>query len=69
VARRIAAKAPVAVAATKEMISYARDHSVAESFSYLNALQPGIFSLEDIQRSVAAKGGDAQYADLPALKM
>jgi enoyl-CoA hydratase len=69
VARRIAAKAPVAVAATKEMISYARDHSVGESFSYLNALQPGIFSLEDIQRSVAAKGGDAQYADLPALKM
>ena len=68
VARRIAAKAPVAVGATKEMISYARDHSVAESFSYLNALQPGIFSLEDIQRSVAAKGGDAQYADLPALR-
>ncbi len=68
VARRIAAKAPVAVAATKAMISYARDHSVAESFSYLNALQPGIFSLEDIQRSVAAKGGDAQYADLPSLR-
>jgi len=68
VARRIAAKAPVAVAATKEMISFARDHSVAESFSYLNALQPGIFSLEDIQRSVAAKGGEAQYADLPALR-
>jgi len=66
VARRIAAKAPVAVAATKEMVSYARDHSVAESFAYLNALQPGIFSIEDIQRSVAAKGGAAEYADLPA---
>ncbi len=68
VAKRIAAKAPVAVAATKEMISYARDHSVAESFTYLNALQPGIFNLEDIRRSVAAKGGDAGYADLPALR-
>ena len=66
VARRIAAKAPVAVAATKEMVSYARDHSVAESFAYLNALQPGIFSIEDIRRSVAAKGGAAEYADLPA---
>jgi enoyl-CoA hydratase len=66
VARRIAAKAPVAVAATKEMVSYSRDHSVAESFAYLNALQPGIFSIEDIQRSVAAKGGAAEYADLPA---
>ena len=46
VARRIAAKAPVAVAATKQMISYTRDHSVAESFGYLNALQPAIFDIE-----------------------
>jgi len=67
VARRIASKAPVAVAATKQMISFTRDHSVAESFEYLNALQPGIFSIEDIRRTVAAKGGAAEYADLPAL--
>jgi len=67
IARRIASRAPVAVAATKRMISYTRDHSVAESFEYLNALQPGIFSIEDIQRSVAAAGGGAPaaYADLP----
>ena len=67
VARRIAAKAPVAVAATKQMISYARDHSVAESFAYLNALQPGIFSVEDIRRAVAAarKGEPAAFDDLP----
>lgn len=67
-ARRIACKAPVAVAASKQMISYTRDHSVAESFEYLNTLQPGIFSIEDIRRSVtAAKGGAAPaYADLPA---
>jgi len=67
VAQRIAAKAPVAVAATKQMISYTRGHSVAESFAHLNALQPGIFSIEDIRRTVAAKGGAAEYADLPAL--
>jgi enoyl-CoA hydratase len=67
VAQRIAAKAPVAVAATKQMISFTRDHSVAESFEYLNALQPGIFSIEDIRRTVAAKGGAAEYADLPAI--
>ena len=53
VARRIASKAPVAVAATKEMISYTRDHTVAESFEYLNALQPGIFSIEDIKQALA----------------
>lgn len=53
-ARRIAEKAPVAVQATKKMISYTRDHSVAESFDYLNALQPAIFDLGEIQRAVKA---------------
>jgi enoyl-CoA hydratase len=67
VARKIASKAPIAVTATKEMISYSRDHSVAESFNFLNALQPGIFSVEDIQRAVAAgkSGTAAEYGDLP----
>lgn len=67
VARRIASKAPVAVAATKHMISYTRDHGVASSFDYLNALQPGIFNGEDIQRAVAAgkSGKPAEFADLP----
>lgn len=54
VARRIAAKAPVAVQATKKMISYTRDHPVAESFDYLNALQPAIFDIEEIKRSLKA---------------
>jgi enoyl-CoA hydratase len=56
VARRIAAKAPVAVQATKRMISYTRDHSVAESFEYLNALQPAIFDIEEIERALRAGG-------------
>jgi enoyl-CoA hydratase len=55
IGRRIAAKAPVAVAATKQMISYTRDHSVAESFAYLNALQPAIFDIEEIRRALAKK--------------
>ena len=55
VAKRIASKAPVAVAATKQMISYTRDHSVAESFEYLNALQPAIFDLEEIRRALARR--------------
>ena len=54
VARRIASKAPVAIAATKQMISYTRDHTVAESFEYLNALQPGIFDIEEIKRALKA---------------
>ncbi len=70
VAKKIAAKAPVAIAASKEMISYARDHSLAESFAYLNALQPGVFSPEDIGRAVAAQksGQAADFADLAPLR-
>jgi len=57
VARRIASKAPVAVAATKKMVSYTRDHSVAQSFEYLNALQPSIFDIEEIKRVLKNRRG------------
>lgn len=69
VAAKIAARAPLAIAATKEMISYARDHSVAESFAYLNALQPGVFDPDDIARAIAAQkaGTGAAFADLSPL--
>jgi enoyl-CoA hydratase len=67
VARRIAAKSPVAVSATKVMISQARDHSVADSFAYLNAVQPGIFSIDDIRKSVGAMKArtPVEFPDLP----
>ena len=70
VAAKIAAKAPLAIAASKEMISYARDHSVAESFAYLNALQPGVFNPQDIARAVMAQksGKAAEFADLAPKK-
>jgi enoyl-CoA hydratase len=70
VAQKIAARAPVAVAASKEMINYTRDHSVAESFTYMNALQPGVFDPEDIARAVAAQknGQPAAFADLPPIQ-
>ena len=70
VAHKIAAKAPVAIAATKEMIDYTRDHSVADSLAYLNALQPGVFDPEDIARAVTAQksGQPAAFADLAPIK-
>jgi enoyl-CoA hydratase len=70
VAHKIAARAPVAVAASKEMLNYTRDHSVAESFTYMNALQPGVFDPEDIARAVAAQkaGAPAAFADLPPIR-
>ncbi|MBL8382386.1 MAG: enoyl-CoA hydratase/isomerase family protein [Burkholderiales bacterium] len=69
VAQRIAGKAPMAIAATKEMIGYARDHGVEASFAYLNALQPGVFDSADIARAVAAQktGQAAEFADLPPI--
>jgi enoyl-CoA hydratase len=70
VAHKIAARAPVAVAASKELLSYTRDHSVAESFTYMNALQPGVFDPEDIARAVAAQkaGQPAVFADLAPIQ-
>jgi len=43
---------------------------VAESFEHLNALQPGIFSIDDIRRSVAAMKAKTpvEYGDLPPLR-
>jgi enoyl-CoA hydratase len=66
VAQKIASKAPVAIAATKEMISYARDHSVAESFTMLNALQPAVFSAADVQSAMMARS-KKQLADFANL--
>ncbi len=71
VAQKIASKAPVAIAATKEMVSYARDHSVAESFAMLNALQPSVFSATDIQVAMIARSKRelAQFADLAPIDL
>jgi len=66
VARRIASRHPLSVAASKEMVSYARDHSVAEAFAYLNARQPGLFDIEAVRAAASARKGEAPaFADLP----
>jgi enoyl-CoA hydratase len=71
VAQKIASKAPVAIAATKQMVSYARDHSVAESFAMLNALQPSVFSAADIQAAMIARSKKqvAEFSDLAPLSL
>ncbi len=66
VARRIAEKHPLSVAASKEMISYARDHSVADAYAYLNARQPGLFDVEQVRAAALARGAKAaEFEDLP----
>jgi enoyl-CoA hydratase len=48
VAREIAAHSPLAVHGSKEMLNYARDHSVAESLQYMAAWQSGMFQPADM---------------------
>ena len=69
IAQKIAAKSPVAIAATKEMVSYARDHSVAESFAMLNALQPSVFDPAEIQKALQARAlkQSAEFSNLPSI--
>ena len=43
VADEIAAKSPLAIWGSKEMINYARDHSVADGLNYIATWQTGMF--------------------------
>jgi len=55
-AAQIAAKSPLAIWGSKEMITYARDHSVADGLNYIATWQTGMFQPADMMESFAAKG-------------
>lgn len=54
-ARQIAAHSPLAVAGSKAMLNYARDHSVADSLNYMATWQAGMFQATDLMESMHAK--------------
>lgn len=54
IAAQIASNSPMAVSGCKEMLNYARDHSVADSLSYMATWQSGMFQMPDIQEAMAA---------------
>lgn len=56
IAREIAAKSPLAIWGSKEMLNYARDHSVADGLNYIATWQTGMFQPADMMESFAAKG-------------
>jgi enoyl-CoA hydratase len=56
IARDIAAKSPLAVRGSKEMILYGRDHSVADGLNYIATWNAGMLSSQDLMGSVAAQG-------------
>lgn len=55
VARQIAEKSPLAVWGTKEMLNYARDHSVEDSLNYIATWQTGMFQPKDMAETFTAK--------------
>ena len=56
IAKQIAAHSPLAVAGCKEMINYARDHSVADSLNYMSVWQSGMLEPEnDMMETFVAK--------------
>jgi enoyl-CoA hydratase len=68
IAREIATKSPLAVWGSKEMLTYARDHSVADSLNHIATWQTGMFQPSDMLESFTAKaeGREPQYPDLIA---
>jgi enoyl-CoA hydratase len=69
-AREIASKAPLAVAGSKVMINYARDHSIKDALDYIATWQVGMFSPALMQEAFAAKQEkrDGDFPDLLPLR-
>ncbi|MCB1854241.1 MAG: crotonase/enoyl-CoA hydratase family protein [Halieaceae bacterium] len=55
IARAIAAKSPLAVRGSKEMLLYSRDHSVAEGLNYIATWNAGMLSRADLQAGLQAQ--------------
>lgn len=65
VAGQIAAKSPLAIRGTKEMIRYSRDHSVADGLNYIATWNAAMLQSEDLKLAVAAHMSKkpAEFAD------
>ncbi len=70
IAAEIASKSPLAVHGSKEMITYARDHSVDDSLKYIAAWQTGMFQPADMMETFTAKGEgrDPSFDDLGEIR-
>jgi enoyl-CoA hydratase len=61
IANEIAARSPLAVLGCKEMINYARDHSVSDSLDYMAVWQSGMFQPQnDMMETFTAKAEKRQ---------
>lgn len=71
VAAEIAARTPLGIWGTKEMLNYARDHSVEDGLNYIATWQTGMFHPTDLLEGITAQAEkrDPEFDDLlPAPK-
>lgn len=66
IAQEIASKSPLAIWGTKEMATYTRDHTVADSLRHMAAWQSGMFQPADMMETFVAKteGREPAFDDL-----
>jgi enoyl-CoA hydratase len=69
-AREIAGKSPLAVAGSKVMINYARDHTIKDALDYIAVWQTGMFSPAHMGEAFKAKAEkrDGDFPDLLPLR-
>ncbi len=70
VAAEIAGKAPLAVSGCKRIITYARDHSTADTLDYIRLWNASHLQREEIAEAMQARAEKrpAQFVDLPAIR-
>ncbi len=70
VAREIAQRSPLAVWGSKEMLNYARDHTIADGLDYIATWQTGMFQPGDMLEAFSAKSESrkAVFPDLLPVK-
>ena len=66
-AKNIAEKSPLAVWGSKEMINYARDHTIADGLKHIMTWQAGMFSPAEMKESFTAQAEKRapKFDDLP----
>lgn len=70
IATEIAQKSPVAIAGSKRMANYARDHSINDGLDYIATWQAGMFAPPHMMEAFAAKAQNRapDFPDLAPLK-
>lgn len=68
VAAQIVARSPLAMAGVKEMLNYARDHSVADSLNYVATWNAAMLIGDDVPTAIQAQMAkeEARFTDLDA---